>query len=47
MQEMQNKKKKKKKIQWGNCLFIHGNPENKNKSTDQIVIESLKEKMGE
>ena len=47
MQEMQKKKKKKKKIQGGNCLLIHGNPENKNKSTDQIVIETLKEKMGE
>ena len=47
MQQMQKKKKKKKKIQGGNCLLIHGNPENKNKSTDQIVIETLKEKMGE
>ena len=28
-------------------MLIHGNPENKNKSTDQIVIETLKEKMGE
>ena len=30
-----------------NYLLIHGLPENRNENTDQIVIEILKEKMGE
>ena len=30
-----------------NCLLSHGSPENKNENNDQIVIETLKEKLGE
>ena len=30
-----------------NCLLIHGLPESKNKNTDELVIDRIKEKMGE
>ena len=30
-----------------NCLLIHGLPESKNENTDELVIDTIKEKMGE
>ena len=30
-----------------NCLLIHGLPESKNENTDELVIDAIKEKMGE
>ena len=30
-----------------NCLLIHGVPESKNQNTDEQVIDTIKEKMGE
>ena len=30
-----------------NCLLIHGLPESKNENTDELVIDTTKEKMGE
>ena len=30
-----------------NCLLIHGLPESKNENTDNLVIDTIKEKMGE
>ena len=30
-----------------NCLLIHGLPESKNENIDELVIDTIKEKMGE
>ena len=30
-----------------NCLLIHGLPESKNENTDELLIDTIKEKMGE
>ena len=30
-----------------NCLLIHGLPESKNENTDELVIDAIKEKIGE
>ena len=30
-----------------NCLLTHGLPESKNENTDELVIDTIKEKMGE